>query len=179
MPSLWRCASAVTVGQTSATQVAAKGLRPARRLAPTPNPRSGFSGGTPLAAHSFAECLRVLSLCDSNAHAAGGARDHVLSAFNIDGVEVFHFEFGNLAQLRAAERAYFRPVWHGRAFLNAQRLLQEISDGRGARDKGKAAIFKDGQFDGDHLPHLIGRALVVLFAEGHNIDAILADRRAN
>src|SRR5579885_3596666 len=179
MPSLWRCASAVTVGQTSATQVAAKGLRPARRLAPTPNPRSGFSGGTPLAANLFAECLRFSSLSDSNAHAARRAFHHALGASNINRVQVFHLKFGNLAQLRAAERAYFRPVWRCRTFLNAQRLLQQISDRRGARDKSEAAIFIDRQFDGHHLPHLIGRALVVLFAEGHNVDAILADCWAN
>src|SRR5262249_23901143 len=65
------------------------------------------------------------------------------------------------------------------ALLDVKRLLDEIRSRRRLEDKREGAVFEDGDLNRDHQAGLGGRALVVLLDEAHDIDAVLAEGRAD
>ena len=59
------------------------------------------------------------------AHAARGAFDLEHGALDVDGVQVFHLDFGNLAHLLASELADLVPIRLGRPFFDASRAADQ------------------------------------------------------
>src|SRR5579883_8715 len=116
---------------------------------------------------------------NGNAHAARRTFDHALSALDVDDIEVFHLQFGDLTQLLARDRADLCFVWCGGALLDAGRFLQQVGNGRRLRHECERAIFVDRNFGGNNHAHLVRRASVVLFAELHDVDALRAKRRTD
>src|SRR5262249_40439764 len=111
----------------------------------------------------------VALLPDGDTHRARGALDDALRRLDADGVEILHLQLGDLAKLSLTDLANLRLVWRAGALLDACSLLQEVCGGRRLDDEGKRAVFVDGD-DGRHdAAHHSGRALVVLFAEAHDV----------
>ena len=71
------------------------------------------------------------SLCgfDFNAHAARGAHDLALGALDVDSIEVFHLDLGDLAQLLAGDLADFDPVGFRGPFVNPKALRSRSATG--------------------------------------------------
>src|SRR5450756_82382 len=121
------------------------------------------------------------TLRNGDAHAPGSALNHLDGALQVNRVQVLHLLLGNLADLVPGEITNLGPAWRGGALFRGKRLFDQVHCRRGLNDKGEGPVLKNGNLRRDNHPRLGSGALVVLFAEGHYVHAVLAqgwtDRR--
>src|SRR5690606_40801900 len=67
----------------------------------------------------------------------------------------------------------------GGALLDLRGLLEQHGGRRALRDEGEALVAVDGDDDGDDEAHLVLRRGVERLAELHDVDALLAEGRAD
>ena len=128
--------------------------------------------------------LRCNSQCQSgvgngHAHGAGGTLDHAHRRLDAGRVQVGHLLLGDLANLSLGQLANLGLVRLAGTALQTQRLLDENRDRRGLGDEGEGAVGVDGDDDRDDQADIVLRALVELLAEARDIDAVLAQGRAD
>src|SRR5579872_2284627 len=131
----------------------------------------------------FLPCFFIRSpasaLSDFDAHRAGGAGDDLHRRLDVVRVEVGHLCLCDLAAFRHGDLADFLAVGLTRAFVDAGCLFDEFRCRRGLQHERERAILEDRDDGGDHLPCLARRPFVVRLAELHDVDAVLAERRAH
>src|SRR5450755_1031038 len=114
------------------------------------------------------------SLTNGDTHASCCAFNHSFSTLNVDHIEIFELNFGDLTEFFATDRADLVLVWNRRPFFNTSSLLQKIGHGRGLRNKCKRTIFVDRDFRWDDHTHLVLSTRIILLTERHNVDALRA-----
>src|SRR3954469_703807 len=135
-------------------------------------PTSAIARAAPSSVHR-AQCR---SVPDGDPHAARSAGDDLLGGVDVIGVEVRHLALGDLANLRPADRGNLRRVRLARALLDAGRLEDQSRGRRSLGDEGERAVLVDGDLDRYDVAALLLRCGVVLLAELHDVDAVLAER---
>src|SRR3954447_2283425 len=114
---------------------------------------------------------------DGDAHGTRGAGDDLRGRVDVVGVEVGHLALGDLPDLRLADRSDLGRVRLARALLDTGRLEDQPSRRRSLGDERERAVLVDGDLDRYDVAALgLGRG-VVLLAELHDVDAVLAQRR--
>src|SRR5204862_6628956 len=91
-------------------------------------------------------------------------------------VQVRRLDLGDLTHLRLGDLADLVPVGLTRSLLEADRLLHEDRRWRRLQDEGERLVGEDRDLDGQDRV-LALRPSVELFAEGHDVDALRAERR--
>src|SRR3954466_6969220 len=114
-----------------------------------------------------------------HAHRAGGPRDDLRGLVDVVRVEVLELALGDLAHLRLADLRHLVAVRLARALLDAGRLLDEHRRRRRLRDERERAVLVDGDHDRDRGAGLVLRLGVERLAELHDVDAVLAQGRAD
>ena len=76
-------------------------------------------------------------------------------------------------------RPTLMPVRLGRALVEPQRLLDQDGGRRRLRDERERAVLEDRDLDRGDAAVLIGGLRVERLAELHDVDAVLAERRAD
>src|SRR4051794_38536037 len=118
------------------------------------------------------------SVGDGDSHRPRGAGDDLRGRVDVVGVEVLHLALGDLADLGLADRRDLGLVRLARALLDSCGLEDQPGRRRGLGDEREGTVLVDGDLDGDDVATLrLGRG-VVLLAELHDVDAVLAERRA-
>src|SRR4051794_15350530 len=126
-----------------------------------------------------AECRRLPSPLDGDAHRPGGAGDDLLGLVEGVGVEVRHLGLRDLADLVAGHRGDLGLVRLAGALLHPGGLEQHLRGRRRLGDEGERPVFVDRDLDRDDVAALgLGRGVVRL-AELHDVDAVLAQRRTD
>ena len=116
---------------------------------------------------------------DFDAHLTAGASDDLHRGFFVTGVEVRHLGLGNFEKLLFGELADFRLVGLFAAAGDFERLFDHRGRWRLLRDEGEALVFIDGDDDREDVTRLLRRASVELFAERHDVDALLSECRTD
>src|SRR5579884_1354318 len=116
----------------------------------------------------------MASVHHTQAHASGRAFNNSFRGLDRIGVEVGHLGFGDLADLRFRDRSGGRPAGRTRPRGDAGSLLEQITRRRGLGDEGERPVVEDSDLDRNNSPGLRRRALVVLLAEPHDVDAMLS-----
>src|SRR6185503_5165313 len=98
---------------------------------------------------------------------------------DVAGVQVGHLRLGDRLQLVAPQPADLLAVGLARALLDPQRLLDQDGGRRGLGDEVERAILVDRDLDGDDAAVLLCGLRVEGLAELHDVDAVLAERRAD
>src|SRR3954453_13290195 len=114
-----------------------------------------------------------------HAHGAGGPRDDLRGLVDVVRVEVLQLALGDLAHLRLGDLRHLVAVRLARSLLDAPRLLDEHRRRRRLRDERERAVLVDGDHDRDRRPGLVLRLGVERLAELHDVDAVLAEGRAD
>src|SRR6059058_5231500 len=94
-------------------------------------------------------------------------------------VQVGHLRLGDRLQLVAPQTADLVAVRLARAFFQPQRLLDQDGGRRRLGDEVERAVLVDRDLDGDDAAVLLRRLRVEGLAELHDVDAVLAERRAD
>src|SRR5207248_4429071 len=94
-------------------------------------------------------------------------------------VQVWHLRLRYPVYLVAREPADLQPVRLARALVEPQRLLDQDGGGRRLRDEGEGAILEDSDLDRGDASVLVARLRVERLAELHDVDAVLAECRAD
>src|SRR3954449_13179444 len=114
-----------------------------------------------------------------HAHRAGGARDDLRRLVDVVRVEVGKLALGDLAHLRLRDLRDLVAVRLARALLDAGGLLDEHRGRRRLGDERERAVLVDRDHDGDRGAGLILGLRVERLAELHDVDAVLAQGRAD
>src|SRR5919201_3040498 len=140
--------------------------------------RVGSLGPVLVVISSFAirRLLAAMLARDLDAHAAGGALDHLHRAFDARRIEVVHLRLGDLLHRRATDLADLLFVRLARALLDARLFADEVRGGRRLRDEGVRAILEDRHHRGHDGAGERRGALVVLLDELTHVDAVRAER---
>src|SRR3954468_14002157 len=112
-------------------------------------------------------------------HRAGGARDDLRRLVDVVRVEVGELALGDLADLRLGDPRHLLAVRLARALLDAGGLLDQDRGRRRLRDERERAVLVDRDHDGDRGAGLILGLRVERLAELHDVDAVLAQGRAD
>src|SRR5512139_3051739 len=137
-------------------------------------------GSGPLTSRALRVFLPCLLTDDLQSHVAGRALDDLLGRLDVVGVEVGELRPGDLLDLLLGDLADLFLVRRPRALGDPGRLLQEVGGRRRLDQEGEGLVLEDGNEDGDDgaLVHLL-RPVVELPDEAHDVDAVLAERRAD
>src|SRR3954452_3970475 len=114
-----------------------------------------------------------------HAHRAGGPRDDLRGLVDVVRVEVLQLALGDLAHLRLGDPRDLVAVRLAGSLLDAGRLLDEHRRRRRLRDERERAVLVDRDHDRDRRPGLVLRLGVERLAELHDVDAVLAEGRAD
>src|SRR3954451_25369828 len=114
-----------------------------------------------------------------HAHRAGGARDDLRRLVDVVRVEVGELALGDLAHLGHRDPRDLLAVRLPGALLDAGGLLDEHRGRRRLRDERERAVPVDRDHDGDRGAGLILGLRVERLAELHDVDAVLAQGRAD
>ena len=120
-----------------------------------------------------------VSVDDFHTHAARRARDHAHRGFDGGGIQVGHFGLGDLLNLFLRDLRDLLLVRFAGGRLNVARLLDQNGGRRRLRDKRERTVRVDRNDDLDDQPGILLRALVEFLRERHDVDAVLAESRAN
>src|SRR5271165_3338994 len=145
----------------------------------SPSPCRAVRPECPSPARSAARGLRALD--DVDAHAAAGALDLVDRAFEIEAVEVGHFQLGDFLDLRHGDLADLGLVWLGRAFRQVDGAFDQNRHGRRLGNKSERPVAEDGNHYRNNQTFLIlgGGLGVERLAELHDVDALRTQRGAD
>src|SRR5687768_11588828 len=136
------------------------------------------SGSTSFAASRyFFPCFGMSGHLDP--HRARGALDDLHCLVDVVRVEVGHLHLRDLAHLRAGNPADLVLVRNRRSGLDARRALQKGGCKGSLRDEGEAAVLEDGDLGRNDVPAHVGGPLVERLDELHDVDAVLAEGRAD
>src|SRR3954468_1707864 len=114
-----------------------------------------------------------------DAHRAGGAGDDACRHLLVVGVEVFHLLTGDLEDLVPREPGDLGLVRLAGTLGDAGSLLDQLGGRRGLRHEGERAVLVDRDLDRDDVAALGLRRGVVRLDELHDVDAVLAEGRAD
>src|SRR3954452_9548918 len=114
-----------------------------------------------------------------HAHRAGGARDDLRRLVDVVRVEVGKLALGDLAHLRLRDPGDLLAVRLAGALLDPGGLLDEHRGRRRLRDERERAVLVDRDHYGDRGAGLILGLRVERLAELHDVDAVLAQGRAD
>src|SRR3954454_3878052 len=114
-----------------------------------------------------------------HAHRAGGARDDLRRLVDVVRVEVGKLALGDLAHLRLRDPGDLLAVRLAGALLDPGGLLDEHRGRRRLGDERERAVLVDRDHDGDRGAGLILGLRVERLAELHDVDAVLAQGRAD
>src|SRR5688500_16118896 len=115
-----------------------------------------------------------------NAHAARTARDRADGGFQIRGRQIRLLELGDVFELPAADPADLVGTGGAATLLNADRLANQHRRRRRLENEGEAAIAVDGDHNwGRQTLFQALRLRVERFAELHDVDALLTERRTD
>src|SRR2546430_15516678 len=120
-----------------------------------------------------------LSLTNANTHTLCCAFNHALSTLNVNYIEIFKLDLGDLAQLVATDRADLRLARGCSPFFNSRRLFQQVRHRRCFRNKCERAIFIDRYFSGDDYAPPASCQRNIFLSESHIIDALMYQRNTN
>src|SRR5271165_533830 len=120
-----------------------------------------------------------IGLADFDAHRARGAGHDLRGRVDVVGVEIRHLRLGDLAHFVHRDLADFLAVGLARTFLHAGRLLDELRCRRRLEHERERAVLEHRDDGRNDVAFVLLRALVVRFAELHDVDAVLAERRAD
>src|SRR5690606_17210521 len=95
-----------------------------------------------------------LSVLDGDPHRPGGAGDDLLRRLTVIGVEVGHLPLRDLTQLSLGDRAHLRRVRRPRALLDAGRLDEQPSRGRGLENERERPVLVDADLGWDDVAPL-------------------------
>jgi hypothetical protein len=101
------------------------------------------------------------------------------SPLDIVGVQVGQLQLRDLAHLRLRHLPHLVAIRLARALLHLRSLLEQHRRGRRLELEGEAAVGVDRDHRRDDEPLLVLRACVERLAELHDVDAVLAERRAH
>src|SRR5439155_22627292 len=116
---------------------------------------------------------------DLHAHAARRAGDDLRRLVDVARVQVLQLRLGDLAHLRPREPADLAAVGLGGALLEAEGLLDQDGRRRRLGDEGERAVLVDRDLGRRDAALLLRRLGVERLAELHDVDAVLAERRAD
>src|SRR5207237_6391638 len=94
-------------------------------------------------------------------------------------VQILQLRLRDRAELRLRQAAHLVAVRLRRPLVEAERLLDQHGGRRRLRDEREGAILEDGDLDRGDPAVLVGRLRVERLAELHDVDAVLAERRAH
>src|SRR5919199_5533509 len=114
-----------------------------------------------------------------HAHRAGRARDDLRRLVDVVRVEVGELALGDLAQLRLADPRDLLAMRLARALVDPGGLLDEHGGRRRLRDEGERAVLVHRDHDRDDGAGLVLGLRVERLAELHDVDAVLAEGRAD
>ena len=123
--------------------------------------------------------MRLQSVDNNNTHAAAGAGNLAHRGLDGGGGEVGHFLLSDLAKLCGGDGADLILVGNAGALVLTDGLEDEGGGRRSLGYEGEAAVGIDRDDDRDLEAGLILRALIELFDELCDIDAVLAECRAD
>src|SRR5579875_2448458 len=120
--------------------------------------------------------LAAPSVGDRHAHRASRASDDLLGCFDVVRVEVRQLGLRDLPQLLAGKGGDLCAVRRSGAFLNSRRLLDQLGGWRRLGDEGERPVLVDSDLNRYDVAALRLGGRVVLLAELHDVDAVLAER---
>ena len=120
-----------------------------------------------------------VSALDDDAHGTAGAADHAAGSFQRSSVQVGHLGLCDLFHLSGGQRSDLLLVGLAGSGVDASGLLDQNGCRRSLGDEAEGAVSVNSDDDGDHITHLVLGTLVELLGEGHDVDALLTQSRAN
>lgn len=127
----------------------------------------------------FVGSADVNQLLDCQTHVASGSCDHSLSSFDVDSVQVRHFDRCDLGDLSFADAAYFGLIRLSRALFNLRCFFEQFRRRRGFQNEIERAIFENRDFNRNDCSLFILGFRVVLFAELHDVHTMLTQSWTN
>ena len=120
-----------------------------------------------------------VSALDGDAHGTAGAADHAACSFQRSSVQVGHLGLSDLFHLSGGQSSDLFLVGLAGSGVDASGLLDQNGCRRSLGDEAEGAVSVDSDDDGDDITHLVLGTLVELLGEGHDVDALLTQSRAN
>src|SRR5207344_1055043 len=114
-----------------------------------------------------------------DSHRARGPGDDLHRLLDVPRVEIRHLRLGDLPHLVARQTADLLAVRLPRALLEPQRLLDQDRGRRRLRDEVEGTVLVDRDLHGRDAAVLLRGLRVERLAELHDVDAVLAERRAD
>src|SRR5271155_2301454 len=122
----------------------------------------------------------VFNLTDNfNSHAARGSRNDAERRFFVRRVHVLGLHLDDVQNLFARHFADFVLVRHFRAGGDASRFFQQNGRRRRLGNERERLVLINGDDEGNHESGVVFCRRVKFFAERHDVDAVLTERRAD
>src|SRR3989338_1968809 len=129
------------------------------------------------AAGSAGSRLTDLLADDVHAHAARGALHHLHGLLHVFSVEVHELDLGDFLYLLKGELAHFVLFRNARTLGKAGGFLYESGHRGHLGDEGESPVFVHREDDGyRHALLQLAGLFIELFAEVHDVDAVLTER---
>src|SRR5439155_13588957 len=117
-----------------------------------------------------------LSVAYFDSHRPGGSRHLCDRAVEVDGVEIAHLLFGDLADLVAAHRPDLLEPRVRRTLLDARGLTEKKRRRRRLGDEAERPVLEDRDLRRNDLAALVFGRGVVRLAEVHDVDPVRTER---
>src|SRR3954451_18347730 len=114
-----------------------------------------------------------------HAHRTGGPLDDLGGLVDVVRVQVLQLALGDLPDLGLGDPRDLVAVRLAGALLDPRGLLDEHGGRRRLRDERERPVLVDRDHDGDRRAHLVLGLRVERLAELHDVDAVLAEGRAD